>query len=900
MAVPHTRRVLLPLILASIVVLVLGLLTASGASAAANCSAGSTMSIVAHEDDTILFQNPDLLHAIQAGQCVRIVFVTAGDDGLGEDYWMSREQGAEAAFAEMAGEPDTWNQSDAGISGHPMPLMTLAGNPNVSLVFMRLPDGNIDGSGFAPNESESLQKLYQDQIPLIAADDGSSSYTLSGLEATLQSLIKSFAPNRIFTQDYVGTYGDGDHSDHHTVAYLTREASEAYKTATHTLIGYMDYPTSTMPSNVTGSDYTQKLNAWLTYAPYDSQVCQTAAECNQTSYGLWIAAQYTVGSETDGPGTNYPPVANAGPNQMVPISSTVRLDGSQSFDSGTSPTYQWTQTSGPTVTLSSATAAQPTFTAPSSPTTLTFQLVVSDGSLTSQTSRVTITVNPPDLALLATATASSQDTADGSTAAKAIDGNLGGYPGDPTVEWATNGGKKGSWLKLTWTSPVTTNEAVLYDRPNLNDQITGATLTFSNGTTATVPALNNNGSATTVMFPVVTTTSLLMTVNSVSSSTQNVGLSEIMVYPAPVSGPPTVSSTSPGALAQGTTSQNVTINGTNFDTGPALAASFGTGVTVNSVRFVSPTQLTANVSVAASATPGARDVKITNGDGSSATGSSAFTVDADPTVIGTAPSALGQGAPNQNVTITGTGFAPGAAVSFGSGVTVNSTTYVSATQLTANISVAATATTGVQNVTVVNLDGGVGTGAGVFTVNGGPVLNSTSPSAADQGATNVSVTIGGANFVLGAPLAASFGARRHPWLPDVREPHAIGRDDLDRFGSRPRRADRHCHQRRRRHRHRRRWVHGQSGPGGDRDESGRTRPWRRQPERDDHRNRVRERHPARRVVRGGRDGQLGHLREHHPADGEPVGGSHRCARPTQRDADQRRRQQRHRQRRVQR
>ncbi|KKK79943.1 hypothetical protein LCGC14_2828440, partial [marine sediment metagenome] len=56
--------------------------------------------------------------------------------------------------------------------------------------------------------------------------------------------------------------------------------------------------------------------------------------------------------------------------------------------------YSWTQTGGPAATLSDATAAQPTFTAPdiSTPTDLTFQVEVSDGQDTT-TDTVTITVN---------------------------------------------------------------------------------------------------------------------------------------------------------------------------------------------------------------------------------------------------------------------------------------------------------------------------------------------------------------------------------------------------------------------------------------------------------------------------------------------------------------------------
>ena len=135
---------------------------------------GATLTIVAHEDDDLLFISPDVLHAIQAGSLVRTVFLTAGDDGMPASYWMTREEGPLAAYALMAGAANSWTQSDAGVSGHPIPLYTLAGNPNISLAYLRLPDGNLSGSGFPSTGNVSLQQLWQGTITSIAAIDGSS------------------------------------------------------------------------------------------------------------------------------------------------------------------------------------------------------------------------------------------------------------------------------------------------------------------------------------------------------------------------------------------------------------------------------------------------------------------------------------------------------------------------------------------------------------------------------------------------------------------------------------------------------------------------------------------------------------------------------------------------------
>jgi hypothetical protein len=73
------------------------------------------------------------------------------------------------------------------------------------------------------------------------------------------------------------------------------------------------------------------------------------------------------------------PFADAGAGQHVAASATVTLDGSDSFDLEPADvlTYEWTQVSGPTATLSDSRAASPTFTAATG--TYVFRLRVRDG-----------------------------------------------------------------------------------------------------------------------------------------------------------------------------------------------------------------------------------------------------------------------------------------------------------------------------------------------------------------------------------------------------------------------------------------------------------------------------------------------------------------------------------------
>lgn len=95
------------------------------------------------------------------------------------------------------------------------------------------------------------------------------------------------------------------------------------------------------------------------------------------------------------------PVANAGPDQSVSEGTSVTLDASGSV-AGAGATYNWTQSAGSSVTLNLTDPIRPTFTAPSVPAggaTVTFNLTVTDGSLTSLPDAININVtninNPP-------------------------------------------------------------------------------------------------------------------------------------------------------------------------------------------------------------------------------------------------------------------------------------------------------------------------------------------------------------------------------------------------------------------------------------------------------------------------------------------------------------------------
>jgi LmbE family N-acetylglucosaminyl deacetylase len=125
---------------------------------------------------------------------------------------------------------------------------------------------------------------------------------------------------------------------------------------------------------------------------------------------------------------------------------------------------------------------------------------------------------------------SSSERAPAQAARSAIDGVAAGYPAEPGREWATVAETAGAWIELRWATPHVVSGVRLHDRPNPDDQIVRATLTFSDGSSVPVGALENDGSATDIEFDPRRVTWLRLSIDACSSSTVNVGLAEFFVF----------------------------------------------------------------------------------------------------------------------------------------------------------------------------------------------------------------------------------------------------------------------------------------------------------------------------------------------------------------------------------
>ena len=339
---------------------------------------GGVLHVVAHEDDDLLFTSPDLLDSADSGQCVRTVYLTAGDAGMDETYWGSREEGVEAAYAQLLDRDNTWTTSTQSFASKDIRVRTLDGTPEVTLLFLRLPDGFPLGTGSQRYGYQGLEKLLWGTIGSISANDGSATYTADELRATLTAIMDQYLPDEVRTTDFTGSYGDGDHSDHHAAAYLAHDASDAYFQA-HQITAYLGYPATARPENVFGDDLDRKKEVYYTYAAFDDQITHGPQD------EAWVRRQYAAASATTGAQI----VASAGDDQAGVVGQEVTLDGSNS--TGEDLSYSWTETSGPPVTLSDPTAEQPSFT-PTQPGPYVFTLTVAgDGATSTDTVNVLIT-----------------------------------------------------------------------------------------------------------------------------------------------------------------------------------------------------------------------------------------------------------------------------------------------------------------------------------------------------------------------------------------------------------------------------------------------------------------------------------------------------------------------------
>jgi hypothetical protein len=215
----------------------------------------------AHEDDWQLFMNPSAFQDVINGAAKTVfIHVTAGDAGLGmgrggrkHPFYLARENGAETAIRFMADADDIPASKTAAampFNGHS--IYRVAYRNTVSY-FLRVPDGNASGAGYAETGFQSLKRLASGENSTLAAIDGSTVYHgWTDLVATVRSIIDYERGRAALAQINVAEtdvhLNPNDHSDHVTTAKAALEA--AFGQSCVRRVYYVDYATARMPENL--------------------------------------------------------------------------------------------------------------------------------------------------------------------------------------------------------------------------------------------------------------------------------------------------------------------------------------------------------------------------------------------------------------------------------------------------------------------------------------------------------------------------------------------------------------------------------------------------------------------------------------------------------------------------
>jgi hypothetical protein len=217
----------------------------------------------AHQDDWQLFMSSKTMFDRDNQHKLVFITLTAGDAGLGMGgkgtipYYTSRENGAilSAKFLADINMPASVGKGDwVNINDHKIYRYTYANTINY---FLRLPDGNPNGTGYEPTGRQSLQLTYDAQktggIKKIMAVDNSAAYSdLQDLVKTIHTIfnieMKGHRKAYLHVTDTDTSINVRDHSDHLYASKIFMEAASHIPSLA--IYSYVNYFSARMPQNL--------------------------------------------------------------------------------------------------------------------------------------------------------------------------------------------------------------------------------------------------------------------------------------------------------------------------------------------------------------------------------------------------------------------------------------------------------------------------------------------------------------------------------------------------------------------------------------------------------------------------------------------------------------------------
>ena len=253
----------------------------------------TTLNFVAHQDDDLLFMNPDIASDMQAGDRVWVVYLTAGEVPPGNyEYAKKRVEGEYAAYARAAHVPNRWTQETIYYGGHELSSSTLNGT-RVRLVFTYIHAAD----SFHGEPYGDLWRMRHDETFEAFPLDGRASYTHDELVDTLREMIYAVNPDLIRTQNT--QFEPKDHVDHTSAAIFAAEADTIDGATMIERSEYFDYQIGDFKENYTGYWVREKTAIWHTYMRYDREVGPGAWDgCMAKEY---VRGSYLPGDEWSPP-----------------------------------------------------------------------------------------------------------------------------------------------------------------------------------------------------------------------------------------------------------------------------------------------------------------------------------------------------------------------------------------------------------------------------------------------------------------------------------------------------------------------------------------------------------------------------------------------------------------------
>jgi len=230
--------------------------------------------------------------------------------------------------------------------------------------------------------------------------------------------------------------------------------------------------------------------------------------------------------------------------------------------------------------------------------------------------------------------------------------------------------------------------------------------------------------------------------------TNGIASTPVAVTVAGITPGPVIDALTPSSAAAGSPDLTVTVDGANFSVDDAVTWTSGSNSTALATAFVSGQELTVTVPAALLSTVGTASIQVVRGDGV-ASAPATFTIFNDAPVLNSvSPNSVQGFGPDFTLSLIGLRFDDTDSVRWTfNGVTTNlSTTFLSASSLSALVPAAAYAGIGTATVVVVNARGEVSDSANVAVTGVLPILISIDPTSVPAGSPSYTMTLTGSNF----------------------------------------------------------------------------------------------------------------------------------------------------------